>query len=124
MSLHYIDWDAGDVTVIDLTGRITLGQGTERLRQAVQEVLERGRRNLILNFAEVLYVDSSGLGTLVQVRNEVSSNGGTLKLMKLKQMTRDLIQVTHLHTVFEVFPDEESALSSFGPKSAEASERE
>ena len=113
MSLRYVDWDIGDVTVINLAGRITLGEGTAKLKQAVQEVLDRGRRNLLLNFAEVFYVDSSGLGTLVQVHREVGEAGGKLKLMNLKNITRDLLRVTHLHLIFEVFTDEESALRSF-----------
>ena len=113
MSLRYVDWDVGDVTVITLAGRITLGEGTAKLKQAVQEVLARGRRKLLLNLAEVFYVDSSGLGTLVQVHREVGAAGGKLKLMKVKNLTRDLLQVTHLHLVFEVFADEESALRSF-----------
>lgn len=113
MSLQYIDWDVGDVTVINLTGRITLGQGTERLRQAVDEVMERGRKNLVLNFSEVMYVDSSGLGTLIHLHSTVVRSGGMLKLMKLREITRDLIQVTHLHTVFEVFTDEDTAVASF-----------
>lgn len=113
MSLQYIDWDVGDVTVISFTGRITLGEGTQRLREAVKEVMDRGRINLILSFAEVLYVDSSGLGTLMQVRGMVTNAGGILKLMKLREITRDLIQVTRLHTVFEVFEDEDKAVQSF-----------
>ncbi len=116
MALQYIDWDIGDVTVINLAGRITLGEGTERLRQAVQEVLDRGRTNVVLNFSEVFYVDSSGLGTLVAAHAQVRNAGGALKLMKLKQITRDLIQITHLHAVFEVFTDEASAISSFDKK--------
>jgi anti-sigma B factor antagonist len=113
MGLQWIDWDIGDVTVINLSGRITLGEGTAKLRDAVHEVLERGRRNIILNFSDVMYVDSSGLGTLVQTRGEVIAAGGLLKLMKLKEITRDLIQVTHLHMLFEVFADEDSAIRSF-----------
>lgn len=113
MSLHYIDWDSGEVTVIDFTGRMTLGEGTARMREALQEVLQRGRSKIILNLAEVFYVDSSGLGTLIQMHSEVLRAGGQLKLMKLREITRDLIQTTSLHTVFEVFSDEDSALGSF-----------
>jgi anti-sigma B factor antagonist len=113
MGLQYIDWDIGQVTVINFSGRITLGEGTARLRDAVREALERQRKFIVLNFAEVFYVDSSGLGTLMQVRGEVIKAGGALKLMKLTEITRDLIQVTRLHTLFEVFPDEDSAVASF-----------
>jgi len=113
VGLQYIDWDIGDVTVINLSGRITLGEGTSKLRQAVEEVIERGRKNVVLNFSEVFYVDSSGLGTLLQTRSMVTKAGGQLKLMKLTNITRDLIQTTHLNLIFEVFPDEDSAISSF-----------
>ena len=82
MALQYIDFDIGDVTVINLAGKITLGEGTSRLRQAVTEVLARGRKDVVLNFKEVYYVDSSGLGTLLQVRTNVTNAGGRLKLMK------------------------------------------
>jgi anti-sigma B factor antagonist len=116
MGLEYVDWDIGEVTVINLAGRITLGQGTQRLRQSILEVLERGRRQILLNFEEVFYVDSSGLGELVASGKKVMGAGGNLKLMKLNQITRDLIQVTRLYTVFEVFADEASAMKSFqGP---------
>jgi anti-sigma B factor antagonist len=114
MALQYIDWDIGDVTVINFSGRITLGEGTARLREAVQETLERGRRKIVLNFSEVLYVDSSGLGTLLEVRSNVMNGGGALKLMKLKEVTRDLLHTTRLHTLFEVYPDEDAAVNSFG----------
>ena len=113
MSLNFIDMDVGDVTIIHLTGRITLGRGTETLRQAIEEVLARGRTSIVLNFDEITYVDSSGLGELVLARKRVVEAGGMLKLMKLKQIMRDLIQVTRLYTIFEVFDDEPAALRSF-----------
>ncbi len=113
MSLEYIDWDAGDVAVITFIGRITLGQGTERLRQAIREVMDRGRIKVLLNFDEVLYMDSTGLGELVAARRRVMDAGGQLKLMKLRQVSRNLMQITQLYTVFEIFIDEASALASF-----------
>lgn len=113
MSLEYVDWDDGDVAVITLSGRITLGQGTERLREAVQEVMRRGRTKVLLNFDEVLYMDSTGLGELVAARRRVMDAGGQLKLMKLKQVARNLMQITQLYTAFEIFVDEASALASF-----------
>ncbi len=112
MSLSWVDWDVEDVTVIMLTGRITLGEGTARLRQAIQEVLDRGRRKLILDLHEVQYIDSSGLGELVHSYNRIKSNAGQLKLMKLQQLARDLMQVTRLYTVFEVYDDQDSAIRS------------
>lgn len=113
MSLSWIDWDSGDVTVVAMTGRITLGEGTARLRDAVRQALERGRNKLVLSFAEVVYVDSAGLGELVHSLNSVRAAGGQLKLCALHGMTKDLIQITRLCTVFEVFPDDESAIGSF-----------
>jgi anti-sigma B factor antagonist len=113
LALNCIDWDIGEVTVLNLAGRITLGEGTLRLRETIDEILARGRNKILLNFSEVFYVDSAGLGTLVQVNSLVRNAGGKLKLMKLKEITRDLIQITRLYSVFEIFPDEASALDSF-----------
>ena len=114
MGLQCIDWDIGDVTVINLIGRLTLGDGTSKLRQAVEDVIQRGRLQVILNLAEVMYIDSSGLGTMMETRAMLLRSGGKLKLMKLRSNAHDLIQTTHLNLVFEVFPDEDSALKSFG----------
>src|SRR6476661_11166634 len=111
MSLECVDWDIADVTVINFVGRITLGEGSKRLRKAVRDALDRGRMKVLLNFDEVVYVDSSGLGELVMSRKAVMDAGGKLKLMKLNQITRDLFQVTRLYTVFDVFADQESALA-------------
>ena len=113
MGLTWIDWDSGNVTVIALTGRITLGEGTSRLREAVRQALERGRKKLVLSLGEVMYVDSSGLGELVRALTTVRVSGGQVKLSRLQALTRDLIQMTRLYTVFEVFPDDESAIESF-----------
>ncbi len=113
MSLSWIDWDSGDVTVIALTGRITLGEGTSRLREAVKTAMERERLCLVLNLGEVMYIDSSGLGELVHSHNLVKAAGGQLKLSKLQQLARDLIQITRLYTVFDVYPDDDSAIKSF-----------
>lgn len=113
MSLEYVDWDDGDVAVITLIGRITLGQGTERLREAIKEVMTRGRTKVLLNFDEVLYMDSTGLGELVDARRRVIAAGGQLKLMKLQQVARNLMQITQLYTVFEIYKDEATALASF-----------
>lgn len=113
MSLEYIDWDAGEVTVITLIGRITLGRGTERLRDAIQEVLGRGRKQILFDLHEVFYIDSSGLGEMVACLNRVNRAGGALKLMKLSTIARDLIATTRLYTVFEVYDAEKPALASF-----------
>ena len=114
MTLDFIDMDVGDITVIHLNGRITLGQGVQKLRQAFDEVMERGRLKILLDFDEVVYVDSSGLGELVLLHKRVTKAGGEMKLMRLRQIMRDLIQITRLYMLFEIFNDEPSALKSFG----------
>lgn len=119
MSLQYVDWDIGDVTVVNLSGRITLGEGTSLLRRSVRDSLERGRKNILLNLDDVFYIDSSGLGELVTLHTTVRRSGGHLKLMKLKEVTRDLLTVTKLYTVFETFADEQSALKSFENRPAQ-----
>ena len=83
------------------------------LQDAVQQALERGRNKIVLNLAEVMYVDSSGLGELVHQLTSVRRGGGQLKLSNLQALTRDLIQITRLYTVFEAFPDDDSAVKSF-----------
>ncbi len=113
MSLEYIDWDAGEVTVITLIGRITLGRGTECLREALHDVLGRGRNQILLDFHEVFYIDSSGLGEMIACLKRVNGAGGALKLMRLRTIARDLIATTRLYTIFEVFDAEKPALASF-----------
>jgi len=113
MSLTWIDWDNHEVTVIALTGKLTLGEGTARLRDAVREALDRGRNKIVLHMGEVMYVDSGGLGEMIHSLTTVRAQGGQLKLAKLQSLARDLIQITRLYTVFEVFPDEEAAVRSF-----------
>lgn len=113
MSLEALDWEVGDVTVITLTGSITLGESTSRLREWIQEALFAGRKKILLNLAEVYFIDSSGLGELVSAYTRVTSRGGGLKLVHLNSRTQDLLQVTKLYTVFEVFADEGKAVASF-----------
>ncbi len=113
MTLDYIDWDIGGVTVINLIGRLTLGQGTHRFREAIDDVMGRGSRDILLNFDEVFYIDSSGLGELLAARKHIDAAGGRLKLMKLSQLNRNLIYTTRLHLLFEVFEQEETAVASF-----------
>ncbi len=113
MSLDAIDWEVGDVTVMTLTGAITLGEATSRLRGWILEALNQGRRKILLNLGEVYFIDSSGLGELVSAYTRVTSRGGRLKLVNLNRRARDLLQITKLYTVFEVFDDEGKALASF-----------
>ena len=105
--------DAGPVTVLDLSGRITLGDGSALLRTTIRELLEQKRLNIIVNLADINYIDSSGIGELVGAFTAVKNRGGELKLLQLTKKVHDLLQITRLYTVFEVFSDETSALRSF-----------
>jgi anti-sigma B factor antagonist len=113
MALEYYDWEVGDVIVLHLQGPITLGEGTRRFRALIQEQLEGGRKNILLNLSEVYYMDSSGLGELMTAYSTVKRQGGKLKLMKLAPRVKDLVQLTRVYQIFEVFDDEDSAVKSF-----------
>jgi anti-sigma B factor antagonist len=103
----------GDVTVLDLAGRITLGEGSSTLRDALKDNLAKGHRKVLLNLGEVSYIDSSGIGELVSGFTTMTNQGGQLKLLGLNKRVKDLLQVTKLYTVFEVFEDEAEAVRSF-----------
>jgi anti-sigma B factor antagonist len=113
MALEYFDWEVGDVFVLHLQGPITLGQATQTLRQLIQDALDSARTKILLNMAEVYYIDSSGLGELVAACTRAQRHGAKIKLMKLAPRVQDLMQLTKLYQVIEVFPDEDSAVSSF-----------
>lgn len=104
----------GDVSVVDLNGKITLGENTGLLRDEVRSLLSQGARNLVFNMAHVGYIDSSGLGELVGAYTTAANQGGSLKLLNLQSKARDLMQLTKLYTVFAVFEDEKTAVESFG----------
>jgi anti-sigma B factor antagonist len=104
----------GSVSVVDLNGRITLGENTGILRDELRSLLAQGEKNIVLNMKEVGYVDSAGLGELVGIYTTVANQGGAVKLLHLQGKMRDLMQVTKLHTIFPTFEDEQSALASFG----------
>ncbi|MBI4473907.1 MAG: STAS domain-containing protein [Acidobacteria bacterium] len=101
-----------DVVVIDLSGRITMGEGTLVLRENIQKMLNAGDLKFILNLADVDYIDSSGLGELVTSFTTVRNHGGQLKLLNLTRRVQDLLQITKLLTVFETFNSETEALKS------------
>lgn len=105
--------DAGSVTVVDIGGRIMLGEGSALLRRTIRELLDDGRNQIVLNLADVSYIDSSGIGELVTGFTTVKKAGGSLKLLQLTKKVHDLLQLTKLFTVFEVYSDEHSALGSF-----------
>jgi anti-sigma B factor antagonist len=103
----------GDVSVLDVVGRITLGEGDELLKDKVNSLLNQGRKKIILNLAEVPYVDSAGLGEIVRTYTTVSRQGGNLKLLNLTKRITDLLSITKLLTVFETYDSEADAVQSF-----------
>ncbi len=113
MSVKLTNRQVGDVTVIDAVGRITLGEGASTFRDRVRELAASGRKKLLLNLADVSYIDSSGIGELVSGFTTLANQGGTLKLLNLTKRVKDLLQITKLYTVFEVHEDEAAAVRSF-----------
>ena len=113
MALHATYRDSGQVTVIDMGGRITLGDGSALLRTTVRKLLEENRTRILINLADVDYIDSSGIGELVQAYTSVKNRGGELKLLHLTKKVKDLLQITKLFTVFDVYENEASAVRSF-----------
>jgi anti-sigma B factor antagonist len=103
----------GDVTVIDAAGRITLGEGSSTFRDTLRDLMGKGQKKLLLNLADVTYIDSSGIGELVSGFTTVTNQGGRLKLLRLTKRVKDLLQITKLYTVFEVYDDEAEAVRSF-----------
>ena len=103
----------GDVVVLDVKGRITLGDGDELLKDKVNAVVNAGKKKIILNLADVPYVDSAGLGEIVRTYTTVSRQGGSLKLLNLTKRISDLLSITKLLTVFETFDLESEAVQSF-----------
>ncbi len=104
---------SGDVTIVDVAGKITLGEGSAMLRDKVKELSAGGTKKILLNLGEVNYIDSSGIGELVSAFTTISNTGGALKLLNLTKRVKDLLQITKLYTVFEVFDDEAKAIASF-----------
>lgn len=113
MSVKLTTRQVGDVTVIDAVGRITLGEGASTFRDTIKDLAAKGSQKLLLNLSEVSYIDSSGIGELVSGFTTVTNHRGQLKLIGLTKRVKDLLQITKLYTVFEVFDDEASAVRSF-----------
>jgi anti-sigma B factor antagonist len=101
------------VTVVDLSGRITLGEGSVVLRDTVRDLIGKGDKRILLNLGDVTYIDSSGIGELVSAFTTVRNQGGELKLLRLTKKVHDLLQITKLYTVFDVRDDETQAIASF-----------
>lgn len=113
MSVKLTTRKVGDVTVIDAAGRITLGEGASTFRDMIRDLATKGEKKLLLNLSEVSYIDSSGIGEMVSGFTTVTNHGGQLKLLGLSKRVKDLLQITKLYTVFEVFEDEATAVRSF-----------
>jgi anti-sigma B factor antagonist len=103
----------GDVTVVDVAGRITLGEGSSALRDMLRDMVTKDQKKILLNLGEVSYIDSSGIGELVSGFTTVTNSGGQLKLLNLNKRVKDLLQITKLYTVFDVHEDEAGAIRSF-----------
>lgn len=113
MSMKATIRQVDSVTVVDIAGRITLGEGCTQLREIIRDQLTKGNKRILLNLADVTYIDSSGIGELVSGFTGVAKQGGALKLLNLTKKVHDLLQITKLYTVFDVHDDEAKAVSSF-----------
>ena len=113
MSVKLATRQVGDVTVVDAVGRITLGEGASMFRDTIRDLASSGHKKLLLNLAEISYIDSSGIGEMVSGFTTVTNQGGAVKLLNLTKRVKDLLQITKLYTVFEVFDDEAAAVRSF-----------
>jgi anti-sigma B factor antagonist len=113
MSVELTTHEKGDVIIVDVSGRLTLGEGTSALRKRMRELVEGGSRRIVLNMADITYMDSSGIGELVATYTTVTTVGGELKLLNLAKRVHELLNITKLYTVFETFEDEASAIGSF-----------
>ena len=113
MSVKLTTRQVGDVTVVDVAGRITLGEGSATLRDAMRDMVSKNQKKILLNLGEVSYIDSSGIGELVSGFTTVTKSGGNLKLLNLNKRVKDLLQITKLYTVFDVHEDEAGAIRSF-----------
>ncbi len=113
MSLKFKTRQVDGVSIMDLSGRVTLGEGSVTLRDAVRDILGKGSKKILLNLGEVDYIDSSGLGELVSAYTAVKNQGGEMKLLNLTKKVKDLLQITKLYTVFDVMDDEAAAVASF-----------
>ena len=113
MSVKLSTRQVGDVSVVDVAGRITLGEGSSALRDLLKEMVGKGQKKILLNLGEVSYIDSSGIGELVSAFTTIANQGGQLKLLNLAKRVKDLLQITKLYTVFDVHDDEAGAIRSF-----------
>ena len=111
--MHIEERAVGDVTVLDLKGKMTLGEGDELLKDKINSLIQQGRRQVVLNFGDVPYIDSAGLGEIVRTYTTISRQGGSLKLLNLTKRITDLLSITKLLTVFDTYDSEADAVRSF-----------
>src|SRR5450759_2160473 len=116
MSLKINIRGTADATILDMSGRVSLGEALAELRDSIREALAGDQKHILLNLAEVSHIDSSGLGQLIGSYATVTNRGGQMKLLNLQKRVNDLMQVTKLLTVFEAYTNEEAALKSFAQK--------
>jgi anti-sigma B factor antagonist len=111
--MHISERTVGDVVIVDLSGKVTLGGGDVVLKDKMQSLVQQGKKKVLLNLSDVSYVDSAGLGEIVQSYATVMKNGGSLKLLNVTKRIKDLLSITKLLTVFECHDSEAEAVTSF-----------
>ncbi len=113
MALSIATRQLDGVTILDLSGRITLGEGSVVLRDAIRDLISKGVKDILLSLGDVNYIDSSGLGELVSAFTTAKNQNASVKLLNLTKKVKDVLQVTKLYTVFDIYDDEASAIASF-----------
>ena len=113
MSMKAITRQIDDVTIVDLSGQIRLGEGSSILRDTVKDLLGKGQKKILINLGNINYIDSSGIGELVSAFTSVRHQGGEMKLLHLTKKVRDVLQITKLYTVFHVLDDQAGAIAAF-----------
>ncbi|HSK45507.1 MAG TPA: STAS domain-containing protein [Candidatus Binatia bacterium] len=114
MSMKATNRQVDGVAVVDMSGRITLGEGSVVLRDTIRDLIGKGNKKILLNLGDVTYIDSSGIGELVSAFTAVRRENGELKLLNLTKKVHDLLQITKLYTVFDIKDDEATAIKAFG----------
>jgi len=113
MALNFVSRETKGVTILDLSGKIVLGRESQALRERVKQLLEEGKKKILLNLADITFIDSSGVGALVSAFTSARSQGGDLKLTNLTEKFQETLMVTRLLTVFDVYDNEAEAISHF-----------
>ena len=113
MSMKSSTRQVDGVTIVDLSGRITLGEGSVVLRDTVRDLLSKGQKKILLNLGDVNYIDSSGIGELVSAFTTAKNQGASVKLLGLTKKVKDVLQLTKLYTVFDIYDDEASGIASY-----------